>query len=289
MACEPPNDAAVLQAFHTATKLPRMQPSLTHRCTTACRMWEMRHTNMFVCRTSRNVHRCGEACQHRTSTVSDEICMLTGFVLRGVACQYQPVYSKSCRPMLQSHMQRTVPTSTRVLVTGRVRRWVARAIDDLLCSPRRAELVRVHKQRALLATRRASRANGSFCTVIAAAALACIRAGATLNPTADPAAPEVAVLKQRMCTYVLAFPALRHTERQIVAFVAACVQRLATGMTVAGVELFFRSPFVAAHAPSEIAHSALCGVPCRQVSAAHRLIVTTALGTSGIPSPSVVF
>jgi len=267
-----------------------MQPSQTHTCSGVCRMWEMRHTNTFVCHANRNVHRCGEACRHRTTTVADEICTLTGFVLRPVAAQYQPVYSKSFRPMVQSHMQRTVPTSTKVLAAGRVRKWVSQAVIDLLCSPqKRFAVVGIQRNRALCAAKRALRSSNTLCAIVVGAALPCIRAGATLNPTADPTSLEIAVLKQRMCTYVLAFPTLRHTERQIVAFVAACIQRLSTGMTVAGVELFFFSPFVAAHAPSEMAHTALCGVPCRQVSAAHRLIVTTALGSSGIPNPSVVF
>ena len=280
----------ILAAYHKANPYAiEMRPADVFQCTDSCKLWEHRSAKAFVCHKHRFVHWCGERCTFRLNTRADVVCRLTGLVLDRVPGVYQPVYSKSGTPINQSHSFKRCGPSAQVLRMQRISAWIHTALNNILCSKKRLQISKVHKQRAVKATVRAIKTKGTFSAVHSAAALVCIRAGNTLQDPAKPSDIEIKVLHKRLCTYIMKFKELKHTQRQVTAFVAACVQRLTTGMEVAGVNLFFKSPYVSAHAPAEMAHGDLCNVPCRQVSAMHRLIVTAALGVTGIPNPEYAF
>ena len=156
-------------------------------------------------------------------------------------------------------------------------------------SRKREQLIYDHKQRAIEKAVKVLRGDATFKKLQATVGLICIRAGSTLNPVAPSNSYTLKILKKRLTAFALAFPNLKHTERGVIAFTAACLQRMAVGHTVHGVNLFKRSPFVAAHAPAEISHTVLCNIPCRQVSAAHRLIISEMIGPSGLPRPERAF
>ena len=75
-------DAEVLAAFRRAGGAPRRRPG---ECQVGCSLWELRGTHAFVCRDHGAVHRCGWDCDRRVSTGSDDVCMLTGHVVRGLS------------------------------------------------------------------------------------------------------------------------------------------------------------------------------------------------------------
>jgi hypothetical protein len=280
----------ILEAYYKANPTAiKMLPATTFQCTERCKLWEHRKSMAFVCHAHRYVHWCGERCDHQITTRADIVCSLTGLVLESVPNVYQPVYSKSCRPVNQSHSFKRNGPSAQVLRMQRISTWIHTALKNILCSEKRLMISKIHRSRAVKAAVRAIKTKGTFSAVHCAAALVCIRAGNTLQQPAKPSDVELKILHKRLCTYIMKFKELKHTQRQVTAFVAACIQRLTTGMQVAGVSLFFKSPYVSAHAPAEMAHGDLCNVPCRQVSAMHRLIVTAALGVSGIPNPEYAF
>lgn len=284
------SNSDVLRGFHKChPDIAPAQPSTVHKCSKRCRLWEYKKTLAFVCVEHRNIHRCGDSCTYREETGADEVCALTGLVLRPAPLVYQPIFSKSDRIVKQSHQFRKPGPSSDMLKMQRISGWIDTALKNLLCSTQRSMLVKAHKLRALKATMRALKTRGTFVAAQAAAALVCIRGGATLQPAANKSDIELKILHKQLCRYVMRFDGLKPTQRQITAFVAACIHRLSTGMTIAGITVFFKSPYVAKHAPAEMAHSELCGVPCRQVSAMHRLIVTKTVGVSGIPDQKYIF
>ena len=279
-------EATVLAAYHAATCNPATLPDLDHVCGNGCGFWEATYEGcrVFVCRASRCLHWCGQHCQRVSLTGADEVCTLTGHVIQAVPLVYQHLHSKSSRRMVQRVSGRGTGISARAARNERVRRWVERAADAILASVKRGEVRRRHVDKA---RRRAKRVLGSagstFSKVQAQVALVCIRAGPTLHKACCRTSYTLVVLKRRLVAYVTSFPNLKLNERHVTAFTAACIQRLTKGWTVAGVEMFPLSAFAAAHAPAEISHTELCNVPCRQVSAAHRLIVTESVGPSGLP------
>lgn len=276
-------DAEVLRDFHRATNTAPALPAEEHKCKASCKLWEHRRLRAFVCKESRKIHWCGERCNCRVTTVADEVCAMTGLVLGRAPEMYQPIYSKSRNRVVQRLHNRPTRQSAISAKTERVRRWVSHAVDALLTSPQRASLKASHEGRAVEKAIRALRGDVTFTKVHTAVALVCIRAGPSLQPPAAPNSFTIRALKTELTKYAVSFPGLKHTERGVTAFTAACLQRLATGMEVDGIVLFKKSPFVAAHVPAEISHNELCNIPCRQVSAAHRLLITQLVGPAGLP------
>ena len=177
----------VLAAFNEAN--PHAMPMLsseTHTCTHKCQLWEHRKCKAFVCRAHRKVHFCGERCDRKITTNADVVCSLTGLVLSAAPHVYQPVYSKSCRPVKQSHQFRRPGPSSQVLRMQRMSAWIHNALHSILCSQKRVEISKTHRTRAVRAAARALKTRGTFNAVHTAAALVCIRAGNTLQPPANP-------------------------------------------------------------------------------------------------------
>lgn len=282
-------ESKVLDAFHRTTNSKPAKAAENHKCDNTCMLWEYRPLKAFVCVKSRKIHWCGERCDCRVTTIADEVCSMTGLVLDRAPEQYQPVFSKSRNRITQRVQIRQCGPSMAVARSGRVTRWVSKAVHALLTSPKRRALTRNHIHRAEEKAAKVLRGPATFRKLQVAVALVCIRAGPSLQPAADPNTYTLHILKERLTKYILAFPNLKHTERTVTAFTAACLQRLATGLVLEGVVLFHRSPFVAAHVPAEISHTELCDIPCRQVSAAHRLLITELVGPTGLPKADMAF
>lgn len=83
--------------------------------------------------------------------------------------------------------------------------------------------------------------------------------------------------------HALKFRTLKRNRKTVHAFVSACIEKLRTGYSIGGVEMYPHDPFVWAHAPDELLHGPLGGMRCRYMSAASLMIAKESTSDAGLP------
>lgn len=263
-------DTEIVTAFRRAGGVVGRQAG---GCRPGCALWELRGARAFVCRGHGAVHRCGWDCDRRVSTGSDDVCMLTGHVVRGAPEEHHWHKAGPGGRVLQTHLGcRRHAESAAAGKAARMNKHVLWACRQLLLpSPPRATSRALHHRRALAVVRRAIRTAPSFASAWTATVFAAARAAPAMRP---PCLSGVLVrtVAARIAQFACAL-GVAANKRSAAAFAAATVQMLSTGHCANGVCVIPRLPVLARHAPSELQHAELLGISCRAVSTATRTIV----------------
>lgn len=259
--------------------------TVDHGCTRDCRYIESAERAAFVCVESLHVHRCQPSCPFTESVRGVRTCPISGFERSGQT----EVYYKE-RVTAFGGGERFVSTIQWTNGRGNGPRKAAKSRP--VC---RGGQVKAYVRQLLLAT-------SPFDDQIAGAGRRCKD---LLRPFQDNIGPLVAALNQNLeftaeppdalCEAIAAYVAKiqpRVTPAPSVdTMIAVVYSLLATGLTMGGVEVFPRTPWVARRAPPLVDYAKKAGLQCRSMSVCTRRLKSVMRSTAvpGTILPEFIF
>ena len=298
------SDMEVLHMFNNAHPKLLFAPTPDHRCSRGCMMWKCPlgrtpvekvlygRCPIYVCKNHKVVHRCGENCVESERNVEGNVCVLTGTMVGerythhvSLKTDYWGRRVSGTHTFNSSSSSRSRSTG----VNGKLLIWTRQSLQTLFSSPKRRDAYKskISKLRSSLKTH--NKPGVPFTTVNAMILQFLRRNNVSFNPPSPPNDPILEQLALSISTYSQKFPKVKRTQKTIFAFTSACVERLRTGMTIRGVQIFPMVPFVSTHAPEELQHGQLGNMKCRYMSAANLIIAQGVTSAAGIPLKNMAF
>jgi hypothetical protein len=267
-------------------------------------MWEYRdgragvrprqpRADVYVCRESWQVHRCGELCDRSEQTTEGYVCCLTGLAL-GERHEYHETYKTNFwgRPIATTHSRGPLSHSRRPsrgeAESRRVRGWVVRSVRLLFCSDARRATYEARMGKLVKEWTTPGRVLGL--REVTYALMCRVRVSpVAYNTPCESTDPRLDILSKRIAVYALRFPGLKKNRKTIHAFVSACVEKLRVGHWIGTTEMFPMDLFVARHAPEELLHGPLGQMRCRYMSSASLSIRQGITSRAGLPLRTMRF
>lgn len=278
-------------------------PTTNHRCCGGCVMWKcpLGRTSVekvlygkcpiYVCKNHKVVHRCGENCNETELNVEGNVCVLTGTMVGEIHTHHVSLKTDYWgRRVSTTHTFQSVSSRNRNNgLNNKLLIWTRQSLQTLFSSSKRRDAYKskISKLRNSLKTH--NKPGVPFTMVNAMILQFLKRNNVSFNPPCPINDPTLEQLALSISKYSQKFPKVKHTQKTIFAFTSACVERLRTGMTIRGVQIFPMVPFVSTHAPEELQHGQLGNMKCRYMSAANLIIAQGVTSAAGVPLKDMAF
>lgn len=293
-------------------------PQPLHQCTQDCKLYECRSIKeepCFVCVFSQQVHLCGTFCDCREVLPRQEgvVCKLTGHILKHEQlCQHHFTRSKEDVSKVngtnyqrcldkKSTRKKTISITRNYKAADRIKKQIQKALNAVLFSQARTDILKAHKDRYLNECKRIIRDppfleghNGVKGIDIVKTYLLCHttaeRFGSFLNPPAPmPDSAIICRIVNQIYNYAMKFKNIKFTGRAVCTFTACIISKLATGYTVNGINVIDKSAYFSGYAPNDVVYSRIQGFSCRSMSLMMRQIQAHIVCDNGFPNRSFLF